>query len=101
MNTHKYVQALTESEAKFIDDIVQQIPETFGAREVFVGLLNKLASYEAPRKFEYLVIDTENDTVYGSSDEDESEAAYHEYHYLIVNLKDMTTPIGPITEFYE
>ena len=48
--TERYEELLDQSELVYVQDIVSQIPETMGARDAFVRILNSLAERQTKEK---------------------------------------------------
>ena len=48
--TERYEELLYQSELVYVQDIVSQIPETKGARDAFVRILNSLAERQTKEK---------------------------------------------------
>lgn len=88
-----WTEYLTPSQVAFMNEIVSQVPETMGARIVFIECLQKLADTPALPKFRYII--AMDGDVGGTNDADKArEAAADETYYVMdtVNNKWLTNP---------
>lgn len=62
---------LLPSEATLMQEIVDQVPEEHGARDAFVGILDKLAESDKP-KFRYLIGYADSGEGLGTNDDEKA-----------------------------
>jgi hypothetical protein len=77
-----WTELLTPSQVAFMNQIIEQVPETMGARDVFIGCLQGLADGSAPPKFRYIIA-MEGDVAGTNDTEKAREAAADETYYVL------------------
>lgn len=86
-----YRSKLPASQAAYVDDIVRQIPNEHGEQDAFVRILDHLA--EGP-KFQYYVIDSIENEVFGTNDSDVAKEYLVEDSFVIDVTRNMLMQAG-------
>ncbi len=96
-----WTMKLQESGQKYVQNIIDQIPNERGERDAFIDLLNKIAG-EGGSKFKYLIVD-EDGTATGTDDEDIAKGYYEHEDYVctVIDVEtgtDLTAGGKPVEE---
>jgi len=63
-----WTESLAESQVKFMNDIIAQVPEEMGARAAFIKCLQDLADKASSKGFDYYITDLTAGCIHGTDD---------------------------------
>jgi hypothetical protein len=85
-----WAKSLLPSQVAFMNDIINQVPETAGARDAFIGCLQSLADKATSPKLRWYITDIGMCEIVGSNDEDIVKAFGESEDFFIVDTQTNT-----------